>query len=88
MDFGRSGGCKQLSKDRANVTVVDIDDASKLVAELEGTGEKTSMVCDVSKPEQIEKVTERASKCRGQDTSDETVSRYWQRLDSVQMKCL
>jgi NAD(P)-dependent dehydrogenase (short-subunit alcohol dehydrogenase family) len=51
--------CERLAKDGANVVVVDIDDASKLVAELEGSGEKTSMVCDVSKPEQIAKVAER-----------------------------
>jgi len=51
--------CERLAKDGANMAVVDIDDASKLVAELEGSGEKTSMVCDVSKPEQIAKVTER-----------------------------
>jgi NAD(P)-dependent dehydrogenase (short-subunit alcohol dehydrogenase family) len=51
--------CERLAKDGANVVVIDIDDASKLVAELEGSGEKTSMVCDVSKPEQIAKVAER-----------------------------
>ena len=32
--------CERLAKAGANVVVVDIDDASKLVAELEGSGEK------------------------------------------------
>ena len=48
--------CERLAADGANVVVVDIDDATAVVAELKGTGKMTSMVCDVSKPEQITEV--------------------------------
>ena len=48
--------CERLAADGANLVAVDIDDARAVVAELGGGGEKTSMVCDVSKPEQIRKV--------------------------------
>ncbi len=48
--------CERLAIDGANVVVVDINDASELVAKLEGTGEKISVICDVSQPEQIENV--------------------------------
>lgn len=48
--------CERLASDGANVVVVDVDDATAVVAELGGSGEKTSMVCDVSKPEQIAEV--------------------------------
>ena len=51
--------CERLAIDGANVVVVDIDDATELVAELEGSGEKISIVCDVSRPEQIAKVAEK-----------------------------
>ena len=51
--------CERLAIDGANVVVVDIDDATELVAEREGSGEKISIVCDVSRPEQIAKVAEK-----------------------------
>lgn len=50
--------CERLALDGANVVVVDVNDASELVADLKGSGEKTSMVCDVSKPEEIARVAE------------------------------
>jgi NAD(P)-dependent dehydrogenase (short-subunit alcohol dehydrogenase family) len=48
--------CERLAADGANVVVVDIDDATAVVAELKGSEKKTSMICDVSKPEQITEV--------------------------------
>lgn len=45
--------CERLAADGANVVVVDIEDATPLLAALGGSGDKTAMVCDVSKHEQI-----------------------------------
>jgi NAD(P)-dependent dehydrogenase (short-subunit alcohol dehydrogenase family) len=59
--------CEQLATDGANVVVVDIDDASDMIFELPGNGEKAAMVCDVSKPEEISAlsatVPERFGRC-------------------------
>jgi NAD(P)-dependent dehydrogenase (short-subunit alcohol dehydrogenase family) len=48
--------CERLAADGANVVIVDIDDATAVVDGLGGSGEKASMVCDVSKAEQITEV--------------------------------
>ena len=50
---------ERLAADGANLVVVEIDDATAVIAELGGGGEKVAMICGVSKPEQI---TEVASK--------------------------
>jgi NAD(P)-dependent dehydrogenase (short-subunit alcohol dehydrogenase family) len=59
--------CEQLAADGANVVVVDIDDASDVIFELPGNGEKVAMVCDVSKDEEISAlcatVIERFGRC-------------------------
>jgi NAD(P)-dependent dehydrogenase (short-subunit alcohol dehydrogenase family) len=51
--------CERLAADGANLVVVDVGDRTAVNAELGGGGEKTAMVCDVGKPEQV---TEVASK--------------------------
>ena len=51
--------CERLAADGANLVAVDVGDRTAVNAEPGGGGEKTAMVCDVGKPEQI---TEVASK--------------------------
>lgn len=48
--------CEWLAADGAKLVVVDIDDATAVIAELGGGGEKTAMVCNFSKPEPITEV--------------------------------
>jgi NAD(P)-dependent dehydrogenase (short-subunit alcohol dehydrogenase family) len=59
--------CERLAADGANVVVLDIDDATPVVDALGGSGDKTAMICDVSKPEQITAVAnavlERFGRC-------------------------
>jgi NAD(P)-dependent dehydrogenase (short-subunit alcohol dehydrogenase family) len=59
--------CERLAADGANVVVLDIDDATPVVDALGGSGDKTAMICDVSKPEQITEVAnavlERFGRC-------------------------
>ena len=46
--------CERLAADGANVVVVDKDDATPLLAELSGPGEKVALTCDVGEVAQIE----------------------------------
>ena len=59
--------CEQLAADGANVVIVDIDDASDILAELPGDGEKVAMVCDVTRSDDIKalgaNVIERFGRC-------------------------
>ncbi len=59
--------CERLAVDGANEVVVDIEDPSPVVAALAGSGDKTAMTCDVSKPDEItavaNKVLERFGRC-------------------------
>ena len=48
--------CRQLAADGANLVAVDIDDPAGSLTDLAGGGEKLGLICDVSRPEQIDAV--------------------------------
>ncbi|MER6075741.1 SDR family NAD(P)-dependent oxidoreductase [Streptomyces sp. NPDC001817] len=50
--------CRRLAADGAHVVAVDIDDPADAVAELTGGGDKLGLVCDISKPSQVDAVAE------------------------------
>jgi NAD(P)-dependent dehydrogenase (short-subunit alcohol dehydrogenase family) len=50
--------CRRLAADGAHVVAVDIDDPADAVAELAGGGDKLGLVCDISKPSQVDAVAE------------------------------
>jgi len=61
------GYCERLAADGANVVLVDIKDPAERAAELDGQGEKLSIVCDIAEPEQVDTavtaVLERFGRC-------------------------
>jgi NAD(P)-dependent dehydrogenase (short-subunit alcohol dehydrogenase family) len=50
--------CRRLAADGTTVVAVDLDDPAESFTDLPGSGNKAGLVCDVSRPEQIEKVKE------------------------------
>jgi NAD(P)-dependent dehydrogenase (short-subunit alcohol dehydrogenase family) len=63
--------CERLAAEGANVVVVDIEDPSPVTATLVGSGDKTAMICDVSKANEItavsSRVLERFGRCDNSD---------------------
>ena len=93
--------CERLAADGANVVVLDLDDTKPVVDGLGGSGDKTGMICDVSKPEQITEVANAVLKRFGRcdifvnnaaifpvtDLSTVTVE-VWRRVQAVNVEPL
>jgi NAD(P)-dependent dehydrogenase (short-subunit alcohol dehydrogenase family) len=91
--------CKRLAAEGANVVVIDIDDATKLLADLLGDGEKVAMICDVSQPEQVriaaESVIELFGRCDifvsnaatlPMSTLETVTIKLWRRVQAVNVE--
>lgn len=93
--------CQRLAADGAHVVAVDIDDPAESLTDLTGNGEKLGLVCDISRPEQIDTVTrtvlDRFGRCGilvnnagifPTTTLDDVTVELWRRVQAVNVEAV